>query len=56
MDHIIKSLAQPSTYAGLSGIALAVGVSAPLWSAFAAAAAAVFGLIAVIVHEQGSGS
>jgi hypothetical protein len=44
---------EPSTWAGLSGLALALGLSAAEWSAIGAAAAAVFGAAAVFVKESG---
>lgn len=48
MDWIIDRLDEPSTYAGLSGIAVSVGISAPLYAAATTLLAAIFGLVAVI--------
>jgi hypothetical protein len=53
MVHFILSrLKEPSTYAGLSGLALALGVSGELYNAAAAAIAGVAGLVAVILAEK----
>lgn len=51
MGYILNRLREPSTYAGFSGLALALGISDTVWSAVAAAAAGVFGLIAVLVND-----
>ena len=56
MNYIIKLLSQPSTYAGLSGIALALGMSDQVYQATAAALAGIFALIAVFVTERWSRS
>jgi hypothetical protein len=45
---------EPSTYAGLSGLALALGLTDAEWSAIGAAAAALFGAVAVIAGERGA--
>ena len=45
---------EPSTYAGFSGLALALGLSGTEWSAIGTAAAAVFAAIAVVVAERGA--
>ena len=53
MVHFILSrLKEPSTYAGLSGIALALGVSGELYNAVAAALAGVAGLVAVLLADK----
>jgi hypothetical protein len=44
---------EPSTWAGLSGLALALGLSAAEWNAVGAAVAAIFGAAAVFVKESG---
>lgn len=53
VQFIISRLKEPSTYAGLSGIAIALGVSSELYSAVAAALAGIAGLAAVILAEKG---
>jgi hypothetical protein len=45
---------EPSTYSGLSGLALALGLSDAEWSAIGTAAAAVFAAVAVVVAERGA--
>lgn len=53
MVHFVLSrLKEPSTYAGLSGIALALGVSGELYNAVAGALAGVAGLVAVLLAEK----
>lgn len=53
VQFIISRLKEPSTYAGLSSIAIALGVSSELYSAVAAALAGIAGLAAVILAEKG---
>jgi len=55
VQFILSRLKEPSTFAGLSGLALALGVSGELYNAAAAAIAGVAGLIAVILAEKGKG-
>lgn len=52
VQFILSRLKEPSTFAGLSGIALALGVSGELYNAVAAAVAGVAGLVAVILAEK----
>jgi hypothetical protein len=49
---ILDRLKEPSTYAGLSGIALALGVSGDLYQAVSVALAGVAGLIAVLLSDK----
>lgn len=51
VNFVLARLKEPSTYAGLSGLALALGVSGELYSAASAALAAVAGLIAVLLAD-----
>ena len=53
VQFILSRLKEPSTYAGLSGLALALGVSGELYNAVAGALAGVAGLIAVLLVEKG---
>ncbi len=53
MKAIIDRLAEPSTYAGLAAVAVAVGVSTEQFQIYAAAAAGLFGFIAMFVKEKG---
>jgi hypothetical protein len=52
LNVIVARLKEPSTYAGFAGIALAVGVSAPLFTAVTTFVAAAAGLVAVFVAEK----
>ena len=52
LDFVLSRLKEPSTFAGLSGIALAFGVSNELYGAVSAAIAGVAGLVAVILAEK----
>jgi hypothetical protein len=52
LNAIVARLKEPSTYAGFAGIALAVGVSAPLFTAVTTFVAAAAGLVAVFVAEK----
>jgi hypothetical protein len=53
MVHFILSrLKEPSTYAGLSGLAMALGISTHIYEAAAMAVAGVAGLIAVILADK----
>jgi hypothetical protein len=52
LNFVLNRLKEPSTYAGLSGLALALGVSGELYSAASAALAGIAGLIAVVLGER----
>ena len=54
VDFVIKRLREPSTYAGFSGLAAAVGIAEPLYQAAAAVVMAVAGLVAVFLAEKKS--
>lgn len=54
MNRILGLFSQPSTYAGLSGLSAAVGLSVPQFEAVATAAAAVCGVLAVFIDERGA--
>jgi len=47
--YVVARLKEPSTYAGLAGLAVAVGISAPEWAVISQIAVAVFSGIAVVV-------
>ena len=51
VNFVLSRLKEPSTYAGLSGLALALGVSGELYSAASAALAAIAGLVAVVLAD-----
>lgn len=52
VDFALKRLKEPSTYAGLSGLALAFGISSDLYAAASSVIAAVAGLAAVVLAER----
>ena len=52
VNFVLTRLKEPSTYAGLSGLALALGVSGELYSAASAAIAAIAGVIAIVLAEK----
>lgn len=52
VQFILSRLKEPSTFAGLSGIALALGMSGELYNAVAGAIAGVAGLVAVLLAEK----
>ena len=52
VNFVLTRLKEPSTYAGLSGLALALGVSGDLYAAASSALAGVAGLLAVVLAER----
>jgi hypothetical protein len=52
VQFILARLKEPSTYAGLSGLAMALGISTHVYEAAAVAVAGVAGLIAVILADK----
>jgi hypothetical protein len=50
-DILVARLAQPSTYAGFSGLALSLGYADAQFTAWATAAATLFSVIAVVLGE-----
>lgn len=54
MNFIIDRLREPSTFAGLSGIAIALGLSNDQWTAISALVAGIAGVVAVFVTEKKS--
>lgn len=52
VSFVLNRLKEPSTYAGFAGLALAFGVSNDLYGAASAVAAAVAGLISVVLAEK----
>jgi len=54
LTWILDRAKEPSTYAGLAGLALALGLSDAEWSAISAAAAAICGAVAVAIEERGA--
>ncbi len=52
MKTILKRFSEPSTWAGLSGLALAFGYSTDEWQTIATAGAAVCGVVAMLLKEK----
>jgi Flp pilus assembly protein protease CpaA len=52
LHWLLARLKEPSTYAGLSGLALAFGVSTELYTAASTALAGAAGLIAVVLADR----
>jgi len=52
VKFLIDRLKEPSTYAGFSGLALALGVSNDLYTAVASVVAAIAGLVSVVLAEK----
>lgn len=52
MDKLIKRLKEPSTYAGLGGVAILAGINVAQFQDWANAAAGVFLFISIIVGEK----
>lgn len=53
MKALISRLKEPSTYAGLATVAIAVGISMEDFTAWAAAAASVAGFLSIVLGERG---
>ena len=49
VDYVLKMLTQPSSYAGLAGIAGGLGIAQPAYSVISGALAAIFGAVAFFV-------
>lgn len=50
---LLARFSEPSTYAGLSGIAVAAGVAEPSYASYSAAAATISGLVSMAMKESG---
>jgi hypothetical protein len=53
LDWLLTRGKEPSTWAGLAGIALAAGLSDTQWTAISAALAGIFGAVGVFLAEKG---
>jgi hypothetical protein len=51
VSWLVNRLKEPSTYAGFSGIALALGLSSEEWSTIYTAVAGLAGVVAMILSE-----
>jgi len=52
MGKLMKLLREPSSYAGLAGLALAIGISNESWTVISTAIAGVAGLVAMFLNEK----
>ena len=52
IDFVLHRLREPITYAGLSGLAAAVGIAEPLYQAISAVIMAVAGLADIFLSEK----
>ena len=52
MVKIMKLLREPSSYAGLAGLALAIGISNESWTIVSTAIAGIAGLVAMLLNEK----
>jgi|GEM_PF-428435 len=50
--YLVNRLREPSTWAGLAGLALALGISEAEWQVWSAAAAALASLAAMLLWER----
>jgi hypothetical protein len=53
MKTLLKRLKEPSTYSGLSGVALAAGISTDGFEVIAGSIAGVFATISILLGEEG---
>ena len=49
---LLERLKEPSTYAGLSGLMIAIGLSTEQWSVISTAIAGVAGIVAMILKDK----
>jgi len=54
LDTIIARLKEPSTYAGLAGVAAAFGLGTEDWQTISMALAGICGVIAMVLREKGA--
>ncbi len=55
INYILSRLREPSTYAGVAGLALALGISSETWATISAAVAAAAAVLAMLLHEKPAG-
>ncbi len=55
INYLLNRLREPSTYAGLAGLALALGISSDAWGTISTAVAAFAGTLAMLLHEKPAG-
>ena len=52
MWNILDRLKEPSTYSGLSGLMIAIGLSAEQWSMISTALAGIAGVVAMVLKDR----
>lgn len=52
VNFVLERLKEPSTYAGLSGVAIAVGISDEMYTAVASLIAGVAGIVSILLAER----
>lgn len=52
LQTIIDRMKEPSTYAGLAGMAAALGLGAEDWQTVSMALAGIFGVVAMLLREK----
>ena len=52
LSFVLVRLREPSTYAGLAGLAAAIGIAEPVYQAGAAVVMAAAGLAAILLGEE----
>jgi hypothetical protein len=52
LNWVLSRLREPSTYAGLAGLALAVGIGAEQWAAISTAVAGIAGVVAMFLSDK----
>lgn len=55
LKTLINRLKEPSTYAGLAGMAAALGLGADDWQTVSMALAGIFGVVAMLLGEKSIG-
>ncbi len=51
---VMARFKEPSTWAGLAGLSLALGISTELWTGISGAGAAIAGLMAILLKDKAS--
>jgi len=52
IEYILNRLREPSTYAGLAGLAITLGISDADWLTISTAVAGIAGVIAMLLHDK----
>lgn len=52
INWLLNRLREPSTYAGLAGAALALGISDADWATISTVVAGIAGVVAMLLHDK----